>query len=196
MATPADRLLEAREKAGFSGPTEAAAAFGWNAVTYRSHENGTRNLSRQAAARYAQQFRVTAGWLLYGEKQKATEPVAQKVRLAGHIGAGQQVIPDETFNGFTEAALAPDDCEAFEVRGSSMLPVARDGDIVFFGHPRPVPSLIGRECIVELADGRRFFKILRHGSKAGLFTLDSYNQEPIQDVRVLRAGPLLALRRR
>lgn len=65
MDVPFKRLQEARAKAGFSGPTEAARAFGWGISTYLSHENGTRGLRPAVADRYAKAFRVPAEWLLY-----------------------------------------------------------------------------------------------------------------------------------
>ncbi len=64
---PSDRLRRARSHKGFRGPTEAARAYGWNINTYRSHENGIRDLSKKAAERYASALSVSIGWLLTGE---------------------------------------------------------------------------------------------------------------------------------
>ena len=65
MRTPADRLKEAREVAGFAGPTEAAENFGWNKNTYKSHENGIRGISTKKARQYARGLRTTPEWILY-----------------------------------------------------------------------------------------------------------------------------------
>jgi transcriptional regulator with XRE-family HTH domain len=56
----------------FETPTLAAAdsrvkKLGVNKNTLISHENGNREISRQAAERYAKAFNVKAGWLLYGD---------------------------------------------------------------------------------------------------------------------------------
>lgn len=64
---PDERLRWARERAGFKKATDAARRFGWNENTYRSHDNGTRDISRKAAARYARAYKVPIGWLLTGE---------------------------------------------------------------------------------------------------------------------------------
>lgn len=64
MDTPADRLRKARIARGFESPTAAARHFGWNEVTYRAHENGTRGLRIAAAKRYARAFRVSLGEML------------------------------------------------------------------------------------------------------------------------------------
>lgn len=61
------RLQWLRVRAGFSDATAAARRHHWNINTYRSHENGIRAISRKAAATYAKAFKVTAGWILYGE---------------------------------------------------------------------------------------------------------------------------------
>lgn len=63
----AARLKEARLKAGFDGPTEAAERFGWPVVTYLSHENTTRGIRPAVAKKYAKAFNVSASWLITGE---------------------------------------------------------------------------------------------------------------------------------
>jgi DNA-binding XRE family transcriptional regulator len=69
LDSPDERLKWARKRAGLEDATAAARRFGWNTNTYRSHENGTRDLSRKAAVKYANAFKIHAGpgWLLYGE---------------------------------------------------------------------------------------------------------------------------------
>lgn len=62
--TPAERLKELREKRGFSTAKEAAEAFGWNEVTYRSHENGTRNVPIHAARKYGLAYGSSASYIL------------------------------------------------------------------------------------------------------------------------------------
>ena len=191
---PCERLQKARKDRGFDTPSEAAAAFRWNQITYIQHENGTRDLSKDAAFRYSQAFRVTAGWLMWGEMMPSRTG-GPKVRLVGKIGAGQEVRPvDDLFE--TTVLNFPDAAEAFEVEGDSMFPVARHGDIIIAAAPRPIRDLIGSECVVDLDDGRRFFKTVERGSAPNLYTLLSYNAEPIRDVRIVLAGPVLVIKRR
>lgn len=61
--TPADRLKELREKR-FETAKSAAEAFGWNEVTYRSHESGMRNIPLPTARKYALAFGSTAAHIL------------------------------------------------------------------------------------------------------------------------------------
>lgn len=61
---PGDRLRKARENRGFRTAKAAADAFGWNPVTYTSHENGSRGLTRDTARKYAHAFGTTIDYLL------------------------------------------------------------------------------------------------------------------------------------
>lgn len=67
-----ERLKQARTDRGFENPTDAARAFGWNVNTYRSHENGNREISKSAALRYAKAYNVSVDWLLTGSKKSGT----------------------------------------------------------------------------------------------------------------------------
>jgi hypothetical protein len=49
---------------------------------------------------------------------------------------------------------------------------------------------------VQLEDGKRMFKILRRGSRHGLYDLASHNADPIRDQQVHSAGLFLGVRRR
>lgn len=64
---PYQRLAWARDRAKFETASEAARRYHWNENTYRSHENGQRGISKKAAAKYAQAFKIPVEWLLYGE---------------------------------------------------------------------------------------------------------------------------------
>jgi transcriptional regulator with XRE-family HTH domain len=63
----AARLREARQAAGFENATEAAERFGWEVVTYRSHENGIRGLRPTVAKKYAKAYEISLSWLMTGE---------------------------------------------------------------------------------------------------------------------------------
>lgn len=67
LAEPHQRLKWARVRTKSIDATEAARRHHWTVSTYLSHENGNRPLSRAAAIRYGNAFKVPAGWLLYNE---------------------------------------------------------------------------------------------------------------------------------
>lgn len=64
---PHERLREARERAGFTGPAEAAQHFNWNENSYKSRENGKRAILPASAEKYAKAYHVKAGWILFEE---------------------------------------------------------------------------------------------------------------------------------
>jgi phage repressor protein C with HTH and peptisase S24 domain len=86
--TPSDVLRRARLAKGYPSAAEAARAFGWNAVTYASHENGHRGITVPAAQKYARAFGVSVAELL-------------QVGLTGHA----VVNAHETSMIFGEAAV-------------------------------------------------------------------------------------------
>jgi len=63
----AARLKRCREDAGYETATDFINAKGVPEPTYRSHENGNRNISIRAAKQYAKLLGTTYTWILDGE---------------------------------------------------------------------------------------------------------------------------------
>lgn len=77
-----------------------------------------------------------------------------------------------------------------------MAPVFQERDLIYYQNvPGPPENLIGRECVVGLADGRVFVKILQRGNSPGFFNLFSYNAPLIADVVVDWAVRVMWVRR-
>lgn len=183
-----ERLKRAREDAGFADGVSAAAALGVNKFTYGQHENGTRGFKRERAALYARRYKVNLEWLLTG-RGPARPKEKHQVKVVGYVGAGAAMNllaegqePDEWVD-------APDgstaDTVAVEVRGTSLGPLF-DRWLVFYDDRRdPVTrDMIGKLCILGLADGRVLIKQLAKGSAAGYWTLLSNFDAPIYDAVV------------
>lgn len=66
QSEPNERLQSLRKSVGYKTAEEAIERFGFNLHTYRSHENGARNISPKAAKKYAQAFKSTAEFILFG----------------------------------------------------------------------------------------------------------------------------------
>ena len=68
--TVAERLQQARERAGYGNAGQVAAAFGW--PDYAADESGERKLTPVRAKLYAHAFRVDLEWLLSGDGESAS----------------------------------------------------------------------------------------------------------------------------
>jgi phage repressor protein C with HTH and peptisase S24 domain len=193
MQTKGERLQWAREKAGFSSKLAAAKRFGWTASTYAAHENGQNDYDDKPASKYAKAFKVSAGWLLTGEGSPS--PKSNKHPVVNYVGGGSELVPIDDYpigEGIKEIELpagVPANAVVVEVKGESMHPRYYDGEyLVYIRDGRSPEELVGRECVVELTDGRKMVKTVRRGSKRGLFRLESFNASPIEDVKIKWAG--------
>jgi phage repressor protein C with HTH and peptisase S24 domain len=190
-----ERLAWARQQARYDSPRKAAADFGWNENTYKSHENGMRGKEappQDTVRKYARAFRVDFLWLLTGEGSSARRNI---VPLAGYVGAGAEITVSDQSEGLEEIEVQwslKEPMVAFEVVGTSMVPVYRPGfAIICYQEGRDPNSMLGEEVVVKLADGRRFLKRLRRGSRRRRYTLESFNAlEPIEDVAVDWVGAI------
>ena len=187
-----DRLRQARVDAGFDSATEAARRFRWNENTTRSHENGNRGFKTNDAEKYARAYRVPVEWLMFGRG----EATKKGVPLVGYVGAGAEITPFDDGGALEWVDPMPGigpEAVAVCVRGDSMFPRYFDGDLLIYDSHISVRQANGRECVVSLADGRKFVKTVR--VVAGVVTLESYNAPPIEDVRVEWCAPVLWVRR-
>jgi transcriptional regulator with XRE-family HTH domain len=203
MRTPAERLVSARERAGFESAREGAERSGVRYYTYVQHENGTRGISRDKAAVYARAFGVDASWLLYGKGKIGSRDT---IPVVGYVGAAAEYFgfdDHEKGAGLDEIDAppgVPGDAVAVIVRGDSGYPAIRDGMVLIYWSPHADPSdLVGEDCFVRLVDGRTLVKILERGTEPGKWTLTSINAStpPIRNVELEWAAPIeIRLRRK
>lgn len=147
MTEPFERLKQAREKAGYDSPTDAARAFGWNEVTYRSHENGTRGIKAPIARQYGSAFRVPAEWLLYGDKSSRN----------GHDALGELPVIRIPFGGpleagaFREAEMyAQEEGEPVDVPRDRRFPKARQAAYLIKGDSMDLAGLLEGDYVVAI----------------------------------------------
>lgn len=186
MSAPNERLKLARETAGYASASAAADRFGWKQQTYLAHENGSRGYPKGKAEVYAKAFKVGLEWLISG---KGEMKGGKTVPLVGFVGAGGGIIPVDDHaqgQGLAEVDAPPSlgkNTVAVQVRGDSMFPAFEDGDILYYDRHEHIPdNLPTGACIAMLADGRCMLKIVRNGSKRGLFSLLSHNAPTIENV--------------
>ena len=172
--------------------------FNWTPSTYASHENGQiPEVPRDAAIIYGRAFKVSPAWILTGEGPMAAQ---NTVRIMGRIGAGAEISPDMEQvpeEGLDEVELPIPlgvDAIAFEVQGNSMSPRYDPGTLIVCSNTTRDPeAFIGSEVAVRTNTGARYLKKLRTGSKRGVYTLESFNADPIENVRIVWLGEILVI---
>lgn len=112
-----------------------------------------------------------------------------QVPVLGKVGAGGSVLynePDEEPEHVDRPPGAVGRLMALRVAGESMLPVYRDGDIVYVtrDHEGVLPEYIGEECVVHTVEGGTFLKTLTIGSQHNRFTLRSFNADDMENVEL------------
>lgn len=123
------------------------------------------------------------------------------VPLVGYVGAGAVVHMHDRGAGssaidYIKAPKGFGAVEALEVRGDSMYPVYRNGDVVFYGgRPAALPITDDGEYVVELTDGRILIKTVEHRGN-GKYSLTAYNAPPINGVEIVNAFRVRYIRKR
>jgi phage repressor protein C with HTH and peptisase S24 domain len=122
----------------------------------------------------------------------------QQVPVVGYVGAGAEIfsVDDHAKGGGIDYVDAPPggiskSAVALVVRGDSMLPVFEAGDIIYYDRQDngDLSHLIGKNCVVRLADGRTFVKKLQFSN--GAYWLHSHNADPIVDAQIEWAARVL-----
>jgi repressor LexA len=152
-----------------------------------------RDKLRELAVRYG----------IIDQKAAAADERGATIPIMGYIGAGDEVDPDfeqAPPDGFDQVVVdldLPPDTVAFEVRGGSMWPRWKAGDLIIVQRRRRDPAaLIGEEAAVSVIgeDGyRRYVKKLAAGPRRGSFNLESVNAAAptIVGARLAWASPVL-----
>lgn len=121
------------------------------------------------------------------------------IPLVGHVGAGEMYYPDPDAGWWAplgEVEGPPDAVGviAVRVRGDSMAPAYRNGDLVYFRRDvvHDEAEVVNKDCIVQVHDGGPcYVKFVERGRKKGTYTLRSYaGNDPITDVRADWIAPV------
>lgn len=121
-------------------------------------------------------------------EKRATTP------LLGFVGAGAEMFVfdvhagDESLEEVERPQGSSETTVAVQVRGDSMKPAYRDGDLLYYDTQENggLEHLVGHDCVIRLADGRTFIKELRLTN--GQYWLHSYNAEPMLGVQITWAA--------
>jgi phage repressor protein C with HTH and peptisase S24 domain len=201
MGTLAARLKEAMEDAGLSQERLAKAASTKNQkVTQQTVQQLLRPGGLQSSKHLpslAKALGVSLDWLTSGEGEKkpAWRPQALVV---GKVGAGADItrFDDGVVLESIDAPPGIGECVAARVEGDSMFPQLENGWLVFYGreHDGIPEECIGRLSVVQIKDGPTLLKRLKRGSRRGMWTLESWNAPPREDVKLLWASKVLYIK--
>jgi phage repressor protein C with HTH and peptisase S24 domain len=181
----AQRLRDAREKAGYASAADAARAFGWTESAYRHHENGTRGFGADAAKKYGRAFKVKPGWLLGLENVDGAPPLPSqeddRLVVNGSVEAGawraSEYWNDERTFAIEQMPSPVPGARRFglEVVGRSMDEFYEPGTVLdcISIFDMPVKPETGDHVIVECrrADGLRELTVKEYREEDGKFML-------------------------
>lgn len=128
-------------------------------------------------------------------------PSPATVKLKGYVGAGSQAhfyrLADDDYEEVPAPLGATDQTIALEIKGTSWGP-AMEGWVVFYRDIRsPVTSdLVGRTCVVGLADDRILVKKIARDGRGGFRLLSNSNEPPIEDAQIEWAAKITDMRPR
>lgn len=151
----AERLVEARRKAGFGGVKSASSQFGWNVNNYKAHESGRNGFGIVDAKKYAKAFDVSLNWLFFGTGQPEDidpEPLgAVDIPLISWVSAGilgeQAGVTDfSEFPTISALDLPEGDWIALRVMGNSMNKISPPESIVLVN--RRDKRLVTNACYI------------------------------------------------
>lgn len=177
-----NRLQELREAKGLT-QAELANLVGTTGQQIGRLEAGKRKLT-------IEWMRLLAPALGVAPNDLLEDYAAVGVPLVGFVGAGAEVyaIDDHAKGGGLEEVEKPQGATwstvAVRVRGESMKPAYKDGDLLYYDTQSngDLDHLIGDDCVVKLQDGRALVKELR--KNGGAYWLHSYNADPMIDVNI------------
>jgi hypothetical protein len=196
METPGDRLKAARVAAGFLTAKAAAEFLHVPIATYTQHEKPHRFLPEKRARFYAEQFRSTPEWILYGLTPER-EHTSQAVPVIGVTGVPSQGFTgDENGNG--HARLLPKatwETQALAIAEGDPLGASFHGWIVYFGAQRSprTKALHQQLCVVCHDHNQLTIARLVPSSFASRFHLLRTHGDPLLDQTVHWAALVLAI---
>jgi phage repressor protein C with HTH and peptisase S24 domain len=178
-------------------PTLAVNAW---AIASGLSEGTIRNALTEAGNMTENTFRKLDDGALQLKGERLISQKKPTVRMAGKVGAGDIVsmFGGDSMQGDIELVDAPEGAEdpeellALTIEGNSMRPL-RPGWLIFYRktHPGITDDELGQLCVVRLKNGNLYVKILRRGYTDGLFNLESWNADPLNDQDVEWATKVL-----
>ena len=201
----AERLKAIRERSGRSMAAVAKAVGYSGASSYQRYEDDAtftkKYIPLDLAEKLAQALvgrgkpPITEAEVLALARDDIQPAGKRLIPLVGYVGAGAEIYAIDDHpkgQGLDEVESPwsglPSSTVAVRVRGDSMTPAYYDGDLIFYDEQHTdFIHLLGKECVVGLADGRKFIKQLRR-TPDGHWYLHSHNMDPIFGIQISWVG--------
>lgn len=203
--TPGQRITKLRKEKDLQ-QKEVAEAIGMNRIILNRIELGKRPLRDDEAVALADYFHVTTDYLLKGKVSEQNHssrgvriPVLGRVVAGVPIDAVQEILDYEEI---TPEMAATGEYFALQVKGASMEPTLRDGDIVIVKKQPTVDSgdiaivlVNGNDATVkEIKESPAGITLIGHN--AAIYTPQFYSNKEIQNMPVQIIGKVVEMRRK
>ena len=197
-----NNLLKLRKAAGLT-QEDIAKVWGVHRGDVSRIERGEHSITTAKREMLTKQWGWSASQIL------DMFPVSQ-IPVCGLVGEGGAVqtvpgVPIMIGKNLRDSSKDLSDCEHVEVPpgeypvdmacvrvdGHNMHPVYKDGEILFYRRKEHTEEeFIGRDCIVELKDGRVMVRTVKASRNYGHYDLDSHNQPSVENVEIKSAAPI------
>lgn len=122
-----------------------------------------------------------------------TSDAWQQAPIFGTIGEGGMLQACEHAEvQYLTVPAAYGELLVLRVGSDSLYPRYNKGEHVLCAKDTVDPKgVLGRECLVHLANGRAMLRMVHAGSKPNTYNLTSHNQPPLNDVAVVSCRPVV-----
>lgn len=184
---------------------EVAAAIGMNRIVLNRIELGKRPLRDDEAVALADFFHVTTDYLLKGVTAQPRDKKGVRIPVLGRVVAGIPIEAVEEildYEEITPELAATGEFFALQVKGDSMEPTLRDGDVVIVKKQPTVDSgdiaivlVNGNDATVkEIKESPAGITLIGHN--VAVYTPHFYSNKDIQDMPVQIMGKVVEMRRK
>lgn len=181
------RLRGLRSAKGLS-QVDLARLVGRHQTVIGPYERDEYEPPREIVEKLARVLETTPEYLYFGRN-----PRRSAIPLEGAVGA-MGILETDPVGAQTLLTVRDDQLVGFEVLDDSMAPVFRPRQLVLVAvEVRPAAGELGRDALVELADGRRLLRRLAPAADPDRFDLTAYNAPTLPGVVVVGARPVLGV---
>lgn len=166
---------------------ELARRIGRHQTSIGPYERGEYAPPREVLERLAQALETTPEYLLFGrDPRRITLPVVGRTGPGGLIADVPPTTPP--------VRLADEGLSVLLVTDDSMAPRLCAGQLALVrSPPLPASECLGRDALVELADGRRLLRQLLPAAEPACFDLALASGAILRSVTVARAQPVVGV---